>query len=186
MDSKVGSGIQTQIWQQVANDTSAGSTVTVNLVDTAKVTLVLAAYSGTSSTAPIAAGVDDAESVNQATHVTPTLTTSLTGAWLLSYWSDVSAATTGWTTPAGQPVRATVAGTNAAHVSAALTDLGGPVTLGSVGGYTGTATSASAKATMATLVLTPGGCLGAEPASDGRVLVRVHPAGLLVRLQRLR
>jgi PKD repeat protein len=157
VDSEIGSGIQTQVWQQVAGDTSAGSTVTVNLVDTAKVTLMVAAYSGTSSSTPVAQEAISSESVVQAGHITPTLATSLTGAWLVSYWADVSASTTGWTTPPAQTVRASAAGTNTGHVTSVLADLNGPLTIGNVGGYIATASSASAKAAMATLVLTPEG-----------------------------
>jgi PKD repeat protein len=151
--SPAGSADQTVIWQQVATASSAGSSVSVTLGATSKVTLVLAAYSGTKATLPVTGVAFRTETASTATHTTPTLTTSATGAWLLSYWSDVSADTSSWATQAGQVNRASVFGTGGAHVSSVLSDLGGPLTVGTVGGYTATSNSASAKATMATLVL---------------------------------
>ncbi len=157
VDSTTASGIQTQIWQQVATAGSAGSTVTVNLGTAAKTTLVLAAYSGTNTTQPVQQDAITSETVSRTGHTTPTLTTSLSGAWVLSYVSDVSASTSAWTPPAGQTARATAFGSSTGHVSTLLADPGSPLTVGSVGGYTATANSASAKATMATLVLAPEG-----------------------------
>ena len=157
VDSTTASGIQTKIWQDVADATSAGSTVTVTQGTSAKVSAVLAAYSGTSQTAPVGAHALAAETVSRAAHTTPTLSTSQAGAWVVSTWSDVSGGTTGWSLPAGQTERATTAGSSTAHTSAELADQNGPLTLGTVGGYTATATSSSAKATMGTLILVPDG-----------------------------
>ena len=155
VDSGAGTQIQTQIWQQVATGTSAGSSVSVNLVDLAKVSLVLTAYSGTSTTSPVAGHAVAAETTSGAGHTTPTLSTAVSGGWLVSYWSDVSTDTASFATPAGQATRASVFGAGGGHVSSVVTDLNGPLTVGTVGGYTATSNAASAKAMMATLVLAP-------------------------------
>jgi PKD repeat protein len=157
VDSATGTGVQTKIWTMSATAGSAGTTVPVSLGVAAKTTVVLAAYSGVSATTPIGAHALALETTSKAAHVTPTVSTSLTGAWLVSYWSDVTTNTTSWTPPAGQSNRATVFGAGGGHVSSLLTDLNGPLTVGTVGGYSAKATVASAKAAMATVVLTPDG-----------------------------
>lgn len=126
---------------------------TLQLDVQAKISLMVAAYAGAAGTTPVVAHAGAAEPGTTTAHVTPTLSTAANGAWLLSYWADVTSSTTSWATPAGQSVRATLIGTGGGHPSAVLTDLGGPLTPGAVGGYTATADAASSKATMVTLVL---------------------------------
>ena len=94
------------------------------------------------------------ETVNRATHTTPART-ALGGAWVLSFWADKTGATTSWAAPAGQVVRQTGAGSGAGHMSWLVTDGNGAVSAGPVGGLTATANSATAQATMATVVLEP-------------------------------
>jgi PKD repeat protein len=148
-----GNQIQTAVWQRVATAADAGSPVQVTLAVSAKVSAMVAAYAGTSSTAPVAAHAEAAETTSRAGHTTPTLSSAANGAWVLSYFSDVSTDTVSWTAPAGQATRSSVFGTGGGHVSSLLTDLNGPLVPGTVGGYTATSNVASAKATMVTLVL---------------------------------
>ena len=68
---------------------------------------------------------------------------------ILAYSTD----NTGFTAPAGQATRSTAIGAGGGHVTSLLVDLGGPLSVGTVGGYTATGTVASAKAVMTTLVL---------------------------------
>jgi PKD repeat protein len=157
VDSVVGTNVQTRIWQKVADSSSAGSVVTVDQSDLAKLSVTLTAYSGTSTDSPVGGHALVAETTSTASHRTPTLSTSLSGAWLVSAWADVSTDGGVWTTPAGQPVRTTTVGTGGGHTSAVLTDTGAPLTVGTVGGYTATSTAAGKRATMATLVLVPTG-----------------------------
>jgi PKD repeat protein len=157
VDSVVGTNVQTQIWQRVADASSAGSSVTVTQSDLAKLSVTLTAYSGTNTDAPVGGHALVAETANTASHRTPTLSTSLAGAWLVSAWADVSSDGGSWTTPSGQPVRAATVGTGGGHTSAVLTDTAGPLTVGTVGGYAATSTASGKRATMATLVLVPTG-----------------------------
>ncbi len=153
VDSAANAQVQTAVWQRVAVAGSAGSSVQVTLGQQAKVSLMVAAYSGTNATSPIAEHAVALETASAAGHVTPTVATSSTGAWLLSYWSDISTDNTGFAAPAGQATRSTAIGAGGGHVTSLLVDLGGPLSVGTVGGYTATGTVASAKAVMTTLVL---------------------------------
>ena len=148
-------GVKTKVWQSVATSTSHDSSVQVALSATAKMTVTLAAYSGTDSTSPVTNSAATGETVQQAAHTTPTLTTSASGGWVVSYWADNSTDTTSWALPAGQVSRAAVGGTNGGHITSVLSDRNGPLAVGTVGGLTATANSASAKAVMVTLVLGP-------------------------------
>ena len=60
-------------------------------------------------------------------HTTPTVTASGATNWLVSFWSDKSSATTGWTGPAGQTQRAEGSATGSGHMSSLLTDSNAPV-----------------------------------------------------------
>ena len=72
---------------------------------------------------------------------------------MLSYWADKSSATTTWTVPAGQTQRSLSVGTSSGRVTSLLTDTNAVVPTGPVAGLTSTADSATAKATMWTVVL---------------------------------
>ena len=102
--------------------------------------------------------VTAAETVNRATHTTPASTVSGSSSlWAVSLWSDKTAATTAWTAPAGQTVRANYAETGTGHTSLLLTDGNSPAPAGAAGGRTATADSSSQQAVMATIVVRPAG-----------------------------
>jgi len=71
----------------------------------------------------------------------------------MSYWADKSSATTTWTPPAGQVQRSLSVGTSSGRITSLLVDSGAAVATGAAAGLTATADSASAKATMWTVVL---------------------------------
>ena len=75
------------------------------------------------------------------------------GAWVLTYWTDKSDATTSWTAPAGVTSRDTVAGTGAGRYSSLVVDSGGPVPAGAYGPLTATANSTSSSAHAWTITL---------------------------------
>ena len=139
-------------WTKVAVATDAGSQVEITSSAILKSSILVAGYRG--------ASVDDVdlatETVSRATHTTPTLTAPA-GSWVVSYWTDKTAATTSWTPPAGVQTRLTGAQTGAGHMSWLLADSGAPVAAGSVGGLTATANSSTLHAAMGTVVLAPGG-----------------------------
>jgi PKD repeat protein len=155
LDTATTTGTSTTVWSKVATAADTGKTVAVGLSAYAKADLRIAAYSGTSTAAPVAAVAKAVDTVTKASHTTPTATVVRSGSWVLSYWSDKSATTAAWTAPVGETVRAVSIGTGAGHVTSLLTDGGREVATGTVGGLTATTDTAGAKATMLTLVLAP-------------------------------
>ena len=142
----------TTVWQKVATAGDAGTAVKVTLSAITKTGVTLLAYTGTSAT-PVAAVATAAEAVSQAAHTTPAVSVAGEGSVVVSFWADRTGATTTWTAPAGEVVRDQTAGIGGGHISTLVTDSGGPVPTGTRAGLTATADSASAKATMISLVL---------------------------------
>ena len=97
------------------------------------------------------------ETASRTGHTTPGASVTLNGSWVVSYWADKSTATTTWTVPAALTVRNQSAGTGSGHLTSVLADSGAGVAPGASAGVTATADSASAKATMWTVVLAPNG-----------------------------
>ena len=88
--------------------------------------LTLLAYDGTAAD-PVATFASAAETVNRTTHTTPGATVATAGSYVVSYWADKSAnTTTGWTLPAGQTQRSTVAGTGAGRINSIASDPNAP------------------------------------------------------------
>ncbi len=156
---KVTDGEATTVWRKVAVAGDAGSTVRLATGSSyTKVGVTLAAYRGVDATNPVVSITGAAEPGTTATHRTPSVPSSTNGAWRVSYWSDKSGATTAWTAPAGETVRATTAGSGGGRVSTLLTDLPSGLTAGSpatTGGLAATASSSNPTATMWTILLRP-------------------------------
>ena len=140
------SGSRHAVFSKVAAAGDPGANVTVTLGTAAKADVVIAAYRGL-RVAPSGAA-------SATGYVTPTRT-AVAGDWVLSYWADKSATTTGWTTPAGTTVRHSFAGTGAGHVAEALADSGGAVPAGTVGAQQATVAAPVANAVAATVFLRP-------------------------------
>ncbi len=146
--------ITTQVWSRPAVAGDAGTVLTVPLNKSAKVTLQLAAYSGTSATDPVAS-VTGAIDVGGTAHTTP-VATAAQGSWVLSIWSDKQAVARTWTPPAAGVVeRSNLAGVGTGDMATLLADSGAPVPTGAVGGSTATVPAASNRATVFTVVLAP-------------------------------
>jgi PKD repeat protein len=143
--------LTTQVFSRVAGAADAGSTLTVPLSGSAKVTLQLMAYSGTSTTDPVAS-ITGATDVGGTAHTTPTAT-AVAGSWVLSVWSDKSADPRQWTPPADLAARSNLAGVGNGDIATLVADTGAAVAGGQVGGRTATVPVASNRATMLTLVL---------------------------------
>ena len=149
--------LRTRLYDKVATGTDAGSTVTVTYSAANKEDLQLAAYTGVDPTTPISAFASAGEGSSRAGHTTPGATVTLNGSWVVSYWTDKSTATTSWTVPGTLSVRGQTAGSGSGHLTSVLADTNAGVTPGASAGVTATASSASAKATMWTVVLAPNG-----------------------------
>jgi hypothetical protein len=148
-------GARTRVWSRTATATSAGSTVTVTLPQTAMVALQLLAYSGTDPRDGVTAHLGASETVRRQAHTTPKLSAVPKGSAVVSYWTDKSAFTTTWTAPAGQLVRGRSAGTGAGHLTHLATEIT-TATTGDRGGLTAIADFAENRAMMWTVALAPG------------------------------
>jgi len=149
------SGMTSTVWTTTATPDSAGSLVTVGMTTASKAAMTLVAYRNASATiaaGAIASGVDS----SQVTHTAPNVTAP-SGAWLLSYWSDKSSWTTGWTTPGDQLLRGTAIGIGSGRITSAMVDSGARVaTPGTWGGEQASVDQqASTRAINWTIALSP-------------------------------
>jgi PKD repeat protein len=150
----VSGGMATTVYTKLAEVGDPGRKVTVTLDAAAKFTMSLGAYSGDMGAPTFASA---GETVNRATHTTPTLADVPDGAVVLSSWADKSstATPTGFVLPSGVTQRAALCGTSTGHICTAVADSAGAVAAGPYGGLTATGDSSQATATMWTLSLNP-------------------------------
>jgi hypothetical protein len=147
--------MSTQVFDKVATGTEGG-TIAVSLSGSAKVTLQLVVYSGTSSSGPVKS-VTGLGRGALTTHTTPTATAA-SGDWALEIWSAKSAGERTWTAPGAVVVRNEVRSTGTAgEVATLVADGGAPSVGGTVGGHTATLSAASSRATVLTVVLSSAG-----------------------------
>ncbi len=150
LDTTTSGTMQTRAYTKIATATDANKKVTVPLDAAAKYTMTVADYSGVRAGTMVHA--DFAETVVQAGHTTPTVDAPA-GAWVVSYWSDKSSATTGFTLPGSVTGRQALCGTSTGRVCSSLADSNGAVPTGLYGGLTATADAASGTATTWSIVL---------------------------------
>jgi PKD repeat protein len=144
--------MQSRVWWRRAGAADAGQSVAVTASARTRLNGQVLAYSGVGDN-PVA--VSAAEPRWTAAHTTPA-TTEAAGAWVVSYWSDKSDQTTGWTVPPSVALRELNADDRSTgRVSSVSADSGRPVPGGAVGGVTATASAAHGRATMWTIVLGP-------------------------------
>ena len=142
--------MQTRLYTKTATATDASRKLTVTLDAAAKYTMTLADYRGVRPGLLVHA--DLAETVSRAGHVTPPVTAPA-GAWVVSYWADKSAATTGFALPSSLTRRQAQCSTGTGHVCSSLADSGGSVPTGQYDGQVATADTANATATTWSVVL---------------------------------
>jgi hypothetical protein len=149
-----GGNITTQVWSRAAVAGDAGSTLTVPLNKSAKVTLQLLAYSGTSTADPVAS-VTGAVDIGGTAHTAPTAPAAQ-GSWVLSIWSDKQSVARTWAPPSsGVQVRSNLDGVGTGDMATLVVDGGAPVPAGTVGGLVATVPTTSNRATAFTVVLAP-------------------------------
>lgn len=147
-----GPDYRTTVWAKQAAATDAGASVSVTLSTTSKAALAVSAYSGTTA-AVVTGSAGVRETVSRTGHTTPTVAVGVDGSRLVSIWSDKSSTTTTMSTPAGQTARQLSTGSSTAHITMLVAD--SLPAVGTAGGLTSVANSATAKATMISLVLAP-------------------------------
>ena len=150
--AQASSPLQATVFRRTAAAADAGSTVTVTLSATTGVALQLLDYRNVDAAHITAAGAADA---GTATHVAPAITVSASGSYVVSFWSDKSSSTTGWTLPGGVTQRDVTIGTGGGRVTAAVGD--NAAGTGTYPAQTATVNAASGKGAMITLVLPPTG-----------------------------
>lgn len=142
--------MQTRVYTKVASAGDAGRKVAVPMSGAAKAVISIAASAGVEPGSVVSA--DFAETVNQASHTTPTIQAPA-GSWVVSYWADKSSSTTGFTLPGSVSGRQALCNAGGGRICAALADSGGSVPTGEQAGLTATADSANATATTWSVVL---------------------------------
>ena len=155
----VDNSLSSTMWRRTAVTGDAGTTVRLTRTTATKAAVTLAAYTGVDTTNPIAAVSRVGEPGSTASHTTPLVANSTTGAWRVSYWTDKNQATTQWTAPSTEIARATTTGTGSPRFGALLSDPGHAVTAGTpatTGGLVGTANATATAAAMWTILLRPG------------------------------
>jgi PKD repeat protein len=150
LDSTTTSGMATTIYTKLASPGDAGKKTTVTLNTAAKYTMTIADYAGARPGAVTA--LTAAETASQADHATPAVVAPA-GAWVASYWADKSSATTGFMLPGSVTPRASLCGSSSGHICSSLADTGAAAPTGAYAGLTAHADSASANATMASVIL---------------------------------
>jgi glucose/arabinose dehydrogenase len=151
---RVDQTMQSRVWSRVATVADADASITLRSSAKARLVGQVLAYRGVHTTSPFSQVVSAAEPVFTAQHRTPAATGS-PGAWVISIWADKSSGTTSWTLPPGV-VQRTYRGTvGTGRVTSVVADSGGPAVGSRVGELAATASTASGRATMWTMVLSP-------------------------------
>ncbi len=97
--------MSTRMWTRVATPGNAGATVGVTTSTYSKGNLVLTAYRGTSTVAPVAAWDSTLENVSRTTHTSPAVPVVNDGSWVVWYWAHKDNTTVQLVPPAGVTVR---------------------------------------------------------------------------------
>jgi PKD repeat protein len=155
VDIIAGSSSTTTVWSKVATATDPGSNVAVNFGSIVHGNVQLLSYSGTDGVTPVVASGKLSTTKGGSSETTPVITAPASGDWVVSYWTAKSSAVSAWTAGAGQTVRSADNGSGSGRVNSLLTDGGGPVSAGSVGGVTATTDQPFSVATAWTIVLSP-------------------------------
>jgi PKD repeat protein len=152
VENLAGADHRTRVWDRVAVTGDAGRVVTVTLPATAKASLAALVYRG-SGPQVVTASSAVLETVSRVQHTTPPVAVTEPGSVLLSVWADKSSSTTTMTPPSGTAQRVLSVGSSGGRITALVADSTPPA--GTAAGLTATASAASAKATMVSLVLAP-------------------------------
>jgi PKD repeat protein len=141
-----------------AADTAANVKVTVTASAIAKSDLTVAVYRNTDGTTPIAVSASKIDNAAGAAHTSPSVTSSGSTNWLLTYWADRSNTSTTIAAPTG-PNAPTVraqglpSDTGSAHAVGLFADSNGPVAAGAQGQLTATANGDSSRGASVSILL---------------------------------
>jgi PKD repeat protein len=145
----------TRVWTRAAAAGTANAALTVTTSATAKSSLMVAAYRGTSQVAPIAAFDGAMETAARTAHTTPAIGVTSDRSWVVWYWAHEDATTTALVPPGDVTVRATGSQTGSGRITALLADSNGAAGVGTAAGRTATAAASTSNAAMWSIVLAP-------------------------------
>lgn len=149
VETRAGDKMTATAWKRTATDDDAGRTVTVTSSTLVKDVMTVAAYRDGS----VGAAASSLETVDSASHTTPSVDAADSHHWVVSYWTDKGSSTTAWDLPDGVRRRSTVVGSGSGHTSAVLADSDGAVGSGQQGGLRASADAAASAAVTFTLLL---------------------------------
>lgn len=142
---------QSYLWTRTAGAADSGSAVTITTSGTVKISAQIVSYEGADR---ISAHALEFDTVSHAERTTPVLPVTAPGSRIVSYWADKTSATTTWALPAGVTERVQSSGSGGGRITAAIAD-SGPLAVGSAGGFTAVANSASRRGVTWSVVLAP-------------------------------
>lgn len=156
-DRSVGSNLYGAVYIKTAVSGDAGSTFTLTSNTTGKSCVIVAAYSGIDSSAPIdvmPAGLS--ETTTTVSHTTPAVTTTQDQDWIIIACVQSDSVTNTWSTTAGYTKRqdSTDNVSVTGHVTGTLQDKG-PQAIGTYGGEAIVAAASSSKAATWTISISP-------------------------------
>ena len=168
--------IASRVYWRTLTGGDPGTTITITLNTNSRGNIAVAVYSGVNGTTPIAGFAQTFEAGTTDQHVTPTVVNNTPNAWRVDYVVDKTATpcTTIWSVPASAIKRfAAYGAVTAGTMSCVVGDTAGPVLGGvgaTVGGVIYDSDLSTAKATMWTVLLNPGGSSAGNPNSGLMVL----------------
>lgn len=148
------SGLRGRVWTRTATGSDAGSTVTVGNSVIVKADLTVAAYRALDAT-PIDVHAFAVETATTSTHIAPSVTPTVSGAWVAVYWADKSSTNTTHTIPGTLTRRRTTTGSGGGHITATIADTNTGVATAPTGTFTATGTGDASRAVMYTIALRP-------------------------------
>ena len=156
IETQDGNGVRGRAWTKVASETDDGSTVTVTTSASVKSVLGVSAYRSSLGTANVTASASSVINTSASSRTTPAVVVAEEGSWLVSVWSEKSSTALTWNLPSNVTARTTAAATGTGKISAVLGDSNAAVPTGTAAGRTATTSSASSRASLFSVVVSPG------------------------------
>ncbi len=149
-------GMSSYVYTRTATGTDAGSALTVPYTGGyAKTAIDLLAYRGV-STGAFLTSANTTYNSSGTTRQAPATPITTAGTWVISWWTDKSAATTtSWTLPSTLTKRNDSYGSGGGAISTAIADTGAPLTTGTYPARSATSNNPAGNAVAWTLGITP-------------------------------
>jgi len=167
-DRSVGSNLYGVVYVKTATSGDSGASLTLASSNTGKSCAIIAAYSGLDQSAPVDVIAGLSETTSTVSHATPTVASTLDQDWVIIAAVQSNSVAESWGTASGYTKRQDSLDNTlpSGHVTATLQDKG-PESVGTYGGEVLTAASASSKAAMWTIGISPQqSTQTARPTSD--------------------